>query len=207
MEDQWLAWGKRLQALAETGQFFTRDGFDRERYEEISGIAQAMLARLGEAPPARIEALISESSKGYVTPKIDVRGAVIRDDTVLLVRERADHLWTLPGGFADVGFSPAENIEKEMREEAGLTVTVRSLYGVRHKARHPYDPDVRDFYKMFFLCAADEDAVPAAGGEVEDAAFFPLDGLPPLSTGRVIEADIRAAFDHHARPSLPTVFD
>lgn len=152
MESIWLANAKRLQALASTGLSFCKDEFDRERYEEIASIAESMLSNLATVPIERIRGLVSEFAKGYATPKIDVRAALIESDRVLLVRERSDGLWTLPGGFADVGLSACQNIVKEMREEAGLNVVVRQLYSVRHKAKGTYEPDARDFYKMFFLC-------------------------------------------------------
>src|SRR3546814_11382230 len=89
---------------------------------------------------------------------------------ILLVREECDGLWTLPGGFADVGLSPARNIEKEMRKEAGLKVSARRLFGVRHKASSSYPADVRDFYKMFFLCDRTDNAIPEPGLEIGRAS-------------------------------------
>lgn len=144
MEPQWLTFGKQLQAIASTGLHFAQDPFDRDRYEEVARIANEMLASLGNVPIERIEGLVSDFARGYATPKVDVRGALIEGDTILLVRERSDRLWTLPGGFADVGLSPARNVEKEIFEEAGLKVSARRLYGVRHKAGSGYSPDVRD---------------------------------------------------------------
>jgi ADP-ribose pyrophosphatase YjhB (NUDIX family) len=207
MEDQWLAWGKRLQAVASTGLHFTTDPYDRERYFEVADIANGMLAQLGRVPIARVEGLVSDFAKGYATPKVDVRGAVIRDGHVLLVQEKTDRRWTLPGGFADVGYSPAENIVKEIREEAGLAVVASRLYCVRHKAKHPYNPDVRDFYTLFFLCDADGDEEPAPGHETLEARYFAFNALPELSRSRVLEADIFAAFAFHENPALATAFD
>jgi ADP-ribose pyrophosphatase YjhB (NUDIX family) len=146
-------------------------------------------------------------AKGYATPKIDVRGAVIEGGKVLLVREKSDGLWTLPGGFADVGRSATENIVREMREEAGIRVSVTGLYSVRHKTKEPYQPDIRDFYKMFFLCRRVDAEPPKPGPEIIDAAFFARDGLPPLSKGRVIERDIEAAFAFHESPERTTIVD
>jgi ADP-ribose pyrophosphatase YjhB (NUDIX family) len=207
MEDQWLTYAKRLQAIASTGLNFCRDEFDRERFAEVAEIANEMLASIGSVPIERIPGLVSDFAKGYATPKVDVRGAVIEEDHVLLVRERSDGRWTLPGGFADVGLSAAQNVEKEIREEAGLTVAARHLYGVRHKAKAPYEPDARDFYKMFFLCERADTASPAAGAETSDARFFRSDRLPELSRGRVLESDIEAAFAFRRGDVRATIFD
>jgi ADP-ribose pyrophosphatase YjhB (NUDIX family) len=207
MEPQWLTYGKRLQAIASTGLHFSRDQFDRERYEEVAKIANEMLAALGNVPIARIEGLVSDFARGYATPKVDVRGALVEGDAILLVREQSDGLWTLPGGFADVGLSAAQNVEKEILEEAGLNVSARRLYGVRHKANSGYSPDVRDFYKLFFLCDRADRTDARPGLETVDARFFTRNSLPPLSPGRTIEGDIEAAFAFAEDAARPALFD
>ena len=207
VEPVWITYAKRLQAIASTGLHFCKDEFDRERYTEIAGIASAMLADIGSVPIEKINGLVSDFAQGYATPKIDVRGAVIEDGMVLLVRERSDGLWTLPGGFADVGRSAAENVEKEILEEAGIQARARRLFGVRHKAKRPYDPDARDFYKLFFLCDRTDQEAPTAGFETSEARFFPRRALPPLSRGRVIEHDIEAAFAHAEDAGQAAFFD
>jgi len=198
---------KRLQAIASTGLHFAGGEFDRERYRDVADIANAILAELGNVPIERIIGLVPDFSKGYATPKVDVRGAVIENGQILLVREKSDGRWTLPGGFAEIGRSPAENVEKEVREEAGLIVSAHSLYSVRHKRKHPYDQDVRDFYKLFFLCDRTGPAEPSAGIETSEARFFFPDGLPELSTGRVLAADIEAAFAFNGGEMTGTSFE
>ncbi len=207
MEDQWLAWAKKLQAIGSTGVFFSTTDYDTERYIEISDIANAMLAGLGNVPIDRIRDLIPDFATGYVTPRVDVRGAIIRDDTVLLVQEKLDTLWTLPGGYADVGISAVANTEKEVREEANLIVRATRLYGLFHKARHEYLVDSRDFYKLYFICEQTEPGEPSPGSETLDARFFPRDHLPALSTGRVIEKHIQLAFDYVSEPNRPVSVD
>ena len=207
MEDRWLAWAKRLQAIASTGLHFGADDYDRERYGEVGDIAQHMLATLGEVPIRRIQQLVPDFAQGYATPKVDVRGAVFDGERILLVKERTDGLWTLPGGYADVGLSAAENVEKEISEEANLTVKAHKLYAVRHKAKHAYTADTRDFYKFFFLCERQDCAMPAAGAETLEAEFFEFSQLPSLSMGRVIHDDIEAAYAYRAQPELLTMFD
>lgn len=207
MESTWLAQAKRLQALASTGLHFCTDDFERERLEEIAHIAHSMLAQLGQVPLERITGLVSDFAQRYSTPMIDVRGALIEDERILLVREATDGCWALPGGYADIGLSAAENIVKELREEAGLSVTARTLYSVTHKAKGLYRPDVRDFYKLYFLCERTDQAAPTAGFETTDVGFFRLDELPPLSRGRTIESDLEAAFAFHRGEITQPLFD
>lgn len=207
MENQWLNFAKRLQSIATTGIEFTKDEFDKERYEEISNIALSMLSELGQTPIARIQNLVSEHSKGYETPKVDVRAAIFKDNKILLVKEKSDGLWTLPGGYADVGLSPAENVEKEVSEEAGIVVKASQLYSLRHKAKGNFDSDVRDFYKLYFLCEFDDTQPISAGLETSDVEYFEKDKLPPLSRGRVIEEDLYLAWQFKQDGLLQASFD
>jgi ADP-ribose pyrophosphatase YjhB (NUDIX family) len=207
MENTWLTWAKQLQGIASTGIAYSEGAYDTIRYEEVAAIANAMLATLGSVPIARISNLVSDFAQGYATPKVDVRGAVIEDNAILLVREVSDGLWTLPGGFADIGVSPSENVVKEIWEEAGIRVSAQGLYGIRHKAKHDYAPDVRDFYKLFFVCRKLDDEPPSPGLETTEVGFFPLAELPALSTGRVLEKDLVAAFEFAADPTRLALFD
>ncbi|NKJ77797.1 NUDIX hydrolase [Rhizobium leguminosarum] len=206
-ETPWLAKAKRLQAIASTGLSFCKDEFDRERYEEIAAIANAMLADLADVPVERIRDLVSDFAKGYATPKIDVRAALVENNKILLVREKSDGLWTLPGGFADVGLSASENVVKEVQEEAGIAVSVHQLYSVRHKAKSSYEPDARDFYKMFFLCRRTGALTLTSGLETSEVSFFERDRLPPLSRSRSIERDVELAFEFNDGRQTIAVID
>jgi len=207
LEDSWLTFAKRLQAIANTGLGFTKDPYDNERYEEVSAIATAMLSALGGVPITKMENLVTAHTKGYDTPKIDVRGAVFNAGKILLVQEKTDGCWALPGGYADVGLSASENVEKEIEEEAGIRVKARQLYSVRHKAKGDFDPDVRDFYKLYFICDRIDERTLKPGAETIDARFFSLSNLPQLSTGRVIKEDLHAAWKFTQNASNITAFD
>ena len=207
MENIWLSYAKRLQSIAETGLAYAKDNYDKERYAEISGIATQMIATLGQVPIERIQNLISNFSKGYATPKVDVRGAVFKNNKILLVQEKSDNLWTLPGGFADVGFSAAENIEKEVKEEAGISVKAQRLYSIRHKAKGSFNQDARDFYKLYFICEQIDNSDLHPGLETMDAGYFDEEEIPPLSTGRVIEDDLKLAWLFHRNMVEYTYFD
>lgn len=207
MEDLWLSYTKKLQAISSTGLYYASDEYDKERYNEILKISLEMISILGNTPVSRVKDLMTKHSKGYATPKIDVRGAVFKDDKILLVKEKSDGLWTLPGGFADIGISAANNIKKEIKEEAGINVIVKKLYSVKHKALGDYKDDLRDFYKIFFICNQLDLESPKAGLEISDVDFFDIDNIPNLSRGRVIENDIEEAFKHFRNPNLETFFN
>jgi ADP-ribose pyrophosphatase YjhB (NUDIX family) len=205
-EPQWLIWARELQAIAQNGLTFSRDRFDIERYHAVRAIASAMMAAGSGSDQAMIVDLFAKQS-GYATPKVDVRGAVFRDDRILLVRERSDGRWALPGGWADINQSASEAMIREIREEAGFEVAVQKLAAVYDRGRHDHNPPFPfHVYKMFFLCDITGGAAQPSE-ETSAVDFFPLDALPELSLGRVLPKQIQRMFEHRARPDLPTDFD
>ena len=205
MNPQWLEWARRLQATAQSGLAFTENPFERERYEEVQQIAAEMMAaKSGDNVEQLLDLFTDEA--GYATPKVDVRGVVIDRDEILLVRERRDGRWTLPGGFADVGVSPAENVVKEIREESGYQTRAVKLLAAYDRSRHPHGPYAYQIYKLFFLCEL-EGGEAQASIETSEIGFFAEGDLPSLSTPRVTEGQIRRMFAHYRHPEWPTDFD
>jgi ADP-ribose pyrophosphatase YjhB (NUDIX family) len=144
---------------------------------------------------------------GYATPKIDVRGAVFKENKILLVQERSDARWSLPGGWADVNRSARECVVAEVREESGLEVNPVKLAAVYDRSRHPHAPPFPfHVYKMFFICEI-TGGTPSAGMETDAVGFFDANELPELSISRVLRDQILRMFAHAHSPDLPTEFD
>ncbi len=205
MDPSWLERAKRLQAIAQTGLAYVRDPYDRERYEAVRDIAAAMIA---DGAGVELQALagLFAAESGYATPKVDVRAAVFRDERILLVKERSDGLWTVPGGWADVGDSPRAAVEREVVEESGFEVRAVKLAAVYDRNRHGHTPHLFHIWKLFFVCEITGGS-PRPSVETEAAGFFALDDLPPLSTERVTSRQIAQMLEHHRHPERPTGFD
>lgn len=204
-QPNWLHWAQQVQALAQAGLTYTAGVYDRERYLALQRIAAEMMAAGSNGETRQILDLFAQES-GYPTPKIDVRGVVFRDDKILLVKERADGGWTLPGGWADVGDSPAECVVREIREESGYETRAVKLLAVYDRSRHGHPVHPNYVYKLFFLCELlGGTAVPSI--ETEAVDFFAVDNLPPLSLSRVTAVQIQRMFDHYRHPEWPTDFD
>jgi ADP-ribose pyrophosphatase YjhB (NUDIX family) len=206
MPDRWLEWSRALLTIAQEGLTYGRDPFDLARCEKIRLLAADMAARASGEETGRVLGLFA-GDEGYATPKVDVRGVAFREGRILLVSERMDGgRWTLPGGWADLGASPAENVVREVREEAGFETRAVRLLAVYDRARHPHPPRFFSAYKMFFLCQI-LGGSPNRSLETEGARFFPEDDLPELSVERTTEGQIRRMFELHRRPDLPADFD
>jgi ADP-ribose pyrophosphatase YjhB (NUDIX family) len=201
----WLDVVRTLQRIAQAGLAYSEGVYDRHRYAELLDLA----ARIGTAslggPITRVEEVLS-AEKGYPTPKIDVRAVVPRGDEILLVRETADGLWSLPGGWADIGSTPAEMAAREVVEESGYVVVPTKLLALLDKSKYEHPREFHWVYKMFFLCEL-KGGEPTASHETHEAAFFGRNAVPPLSLPRVTPRQIALMFEHLDHPDRPTDFD
>lgn len=201
----WLGWIRRLRALAQNGLTYAENPFDQERYRDLSDLTAEIAARHAELDAETVRGLFAQEL-GPATPKVDVRGAVFRDDTILLVREREDDRWTLPGGWIDVEESPSEAVVREIVEESGYRTEAVKLLALWDKNRHRHPPSPYHVYKLVFRCRLVGGA-PATSIETSGAAFFPASGLPELSRTRITAEQIERLFAHRQNPDWPTDFD
>ena len=200
-----LEWAREIQALAQTGHHFAKDQYQKDRCGRLMEIAAEMMANQCDLEsPALIRAF--EAQVGYATPKVDVRAAVFRDNRLLLVRERIDGGWTMPGGWADVGDIPSRAAERETWEESGFRVRARRLAGV-YDANRAHPLELFHAFKIVFLC----DIVSGRerpSAETSEVAFFAAGKIPEhLSGERTTPRHIVDAFALLDDPGRPVVFD
>lgn len=197
---------QRIRALSQTGLVYSKNEYDTDRYEELVYLSDRITALATGLDPEDV-ACGYLPAKEYVTPKVDIRAVVFNEkDEVLLVREKADGCWSLPGGWSDVGFSPKEVAVKEVREETGLDVRAVRLLAVMDMSKHPHPAIPFYVYKFFILCEL-------KGGSFTDAfdilgkGFFSLDALPPLSLERVLPEQIRQMYVAYKHPQQDIYLD
>lgn len=206
MIPEWLKWARELQAIAQNGLTFSQNEFDVERYNSIMDISAQIMSLHSDTEIATILKIFT-SQEGYATPKIDVRGVSFSDNKILLVKEKADGRWTLPGGWADPNETPSQSIEREVFEESGYKVKAVKLLAL-------YDRDVQGHfppypfhvYKAFFLC----DIYGGEGqvsNETEEVDFFEEDKIPPLSEARVRLHQLKHFFSQYRTGKWETFFD
>ena len=200
--------GIKLAALAQDGLTFAAGDYDLDRYRQVSELAAELLAVISGRPGAELALELGRDS-GYATPKIDVRGAIFDDDErVLLMREKTDGRWSLPGGWSDPGDAPSVAVTREILEETGYHSSAVKLIACWDRELQDNPPPMPvHVYKLFFLCRGDGPTQPPAALETLDVGWFGVDALPPLSLGRVNHRQVERALAHHRDPLLPTEFD
>jgi ADP-ribose pyrophosphatase YjhB (NUDIX family) len=205
MSHKWLEWAQRIQALSQAGLAFSKDVFDLERFEELRTISVEIMKEHTDLEMEKLKDLFTNET-GYQTPKLDIRGVVFKDNKILMIREKIDDHWALPGGFCDIGLSPSENIVKEIKEESGFDVVATKLVAVFDNRKHAHPPLPYHYYKLFFRCEIIS-GKPTNGVETKGVEFFEENNLPVLSLGRNTEDQIKTVFGFLRNPDKETLFD
>jgi ADP-ribose pyrophosphatase YjhB (NUDIX family) len=202
---RWLAWAREIQALSQTGLTFAANEYETQRYRRLAEIAAEIVHSYTGLPQEPVlDSFLMQP--GYATPKVDVRGAVVRDGRILLVQERSDGCWTMPGGWADVGDLPSDMVVREVWEESGFRVVPRKVIGVYDANRSGRPLELYHAYKVLFLCdITGGQARPS--NETAAVGFYDFDDLPPLSTNRTHERHLAEVRAHLHDPSRPAAFD
>jgi ADP-ribose pyrophosphatase YjhB (NUDIX family) len=203
-ESQWLNWAMELQALGQSGEAYAGNVFDQERYARIRQIAAEMLTASTGLPREKVADLFCNEI-GYQTPKLDTRTAIVKGDKILLVQE-ADGRWALPGGWADVGLSIAENAKKETLEEAGLVMKPLKLVALLDRSRNNPGQSPYSIQKAFILGEALSGSF-TPNTETLDSGYFSLDALPPLAKEKTTKAQLAMCLEAAASEHWQTLFD
>jgi ADP-ribose pyrophosphatase YjhB (NUDIX family) len=200
--------GIKLAALAQDGLTFAANDYDQDRYGQVGRLAAELLAALSGRPAEELAVELGRDT-GYATPKIDVRGVLFDDqERVLLMQEKTDGRWSLPGGWADPGEAPSVAVTREILEETGYRSAAVKLIACWDREVQGNPPPLPvHVYKLFFLCRRDGAVQPPAALETLDVGWFGLGALPPLSLGRVNPHQLGRALAHHRDLALPTEFD
>lgn len=191
-----LTYLRRMLAISQAGLAYAKDRFDIERYQDLHDATVQQLSDFTDQSEETIQALLQQEA-GYPTPKVDVRAFIRKKDQVLLVADNTGH-WALPGGFAEVGWTPKANVIKEVHEECGLDVTVSGLRAIYDTALRPDIPQVFQYYKLIFACEINSGRF-KANSETVGMSWFSLADLPPLSLKRTNPEQLKQLF---ASPEL-----
>lgn len=205
METKWLEWTKKLQSIAQAGIEYSKDPFDIERFEQIRALSIEIMSAYTELDHSKVRTLFANET-GYQTPKVDIRAAIFKEDKILMVREKVDKKWSLPGGWADIDLSIGENIIKESMEEAGAIVKPKRIIGALDRNKHIDDAFPYSVYKIFVECDYVEGKY-VENIETIESNFFAFNELPELSVGRNTKSQIEMCFNAREADVFETVFD
>jgi ADP-ribose pyrophosphatase YjhB (NUDIX family) len=198
---------QRIRALSQTALTYSNNEYEIERSKEMIEMSDRIVSIVSGMDEKEIFTLYTPV-KEYITPKVDIRGVVFNaKDEILLVKEKADGRWALPGGWSDVGFTPQEVVVKEVKEETGFDVETVRLLAVFDKKCWNHPSSTFYIYKMCFLCRMTGDKSDELTFDILDKGFFALDKLPPLSLDRILPEQITALDELRRNPGRTVYCD
>ena len=204
---RWYEWATQIQATVQGTLAYSSNEFEIERCRKLEALAHEILSTYTDTEFDKVQRFF-ESDTSYTTPKVDVRGVVFDEvGQVLLVRERVDGKWSLPGGWADLGDSPAEAVVREIREEAGYIARATRLLGVLDRNKSTQLPRAFHIYKIFMRCEAIDRVKDFSNAETDDVGFFAFERLPELSTPRNTYEQMAAIAEFWHSPDKPPLFN
>jgi ADP-ribose pyrophosphatase YjhB (NUDIX family) len=201
-----LEYIKRIKAISETGLLYSLSEYDTDRYKELQNISFELMSMITGKEPEILKNFYLPQ-KDYPTPKVDIRGLILNEkNEILLVKEKEDGKWSLPGGWAEIGFSPVEVIQKETQEETGYSIKVIRLLAIYDKKFYPHPPQPAYTYKIIFLCeitgGAATDAFDIAGID-----YFGINNLPEVSECRILKMQIEQVYNKAITGDMNIHFD
>jgi len=201
---KWMAWAREIQAISQTGLHYAENEFQIQRNTRLQEISAEIVSSYSDLEYSDLVNIFNQQI-GYATPRIDVRGAVFRANELLLVRERLDGGWTMPGGWVDVGDTPSGAVEREVYEESGFKVKARKVIGV-YDANRTGPLEVFHAFKIVFLCDILSGEA-RTSDETSEVGFFSDGDLPSTLSGeRTRPHHLEDAFIALSN-ELPTYFD
>lgn len=203
--EKWLKWAIEIQSLSQIGLTYTKDVYDRERYQRLREISAEMLAKKTELSIEKVKDLFCHET-GYQTPKLDTRAAIFRNNKILLVHEN-NGTWSLPGGWCDVLESVKSNTEKEVREETGLNVKAVKIISIQDRNKHNKPVYAYGVCKIFVLCEVINGNF-VENIETTEIRYFSLQDLPHnLAEEKTNKEQIEMCFKAYLNENWQTQFD
>lgn len=203
--EKWLKWAIEIQSLSQIGLTYTKDVYDRERYQRLREISAEMLAKKTEVSIEKVKDLFCHET-GYQTPKLDTRAAIFRNNKILLVHEN-NGTWSLPGGWCDVLESVKSNTEKEVREETGLNVKAVKIISIQDRNKHNKPVYAYGVCKIFVLCEVINGKF-VENIETTEIRYFSSQDLPHnLAEEKTNKEQIEMCFKAYLNENWQTQFD
>ena len=203
VHEPWLKWAVELQSISQNALTYTKDIYDKERFERVREIAAEMLAMKANLSIETVKGLFCNET-GYQTPKLDTRAAIFNNNQILLVKERDK--WSLPGGWVDVLDSVYTNTVKEVKEESGFDVKPLRLIALQDRNKHNHPPYAYGICKVFVLCELLGGSF-VENNETSESCFFPLEELPELATEKNTREQIEMCFQAKDNEHWFVLFD
>ncbi len=167
----------KVLSISRIGLKFSKDPYAIENYQELQTLAIQQLDEIYHLP----EEDHPYQRDIYPTPNISVRVIIFNDQKqLLLVQERDDQKYAVPGGWCDIFESAKENAIKEVKQETNLDVRIDKVLAILRRDIYKQHPSLISEYVIYFSATILEGEL-AHNHEILSLAFYDLDKLPEFS--------------------------
>jgi ADP-ribose pyrophosphatase YjhB (NUDIX family) len=201
--DMLIKLAMELQSIAQNGLTYTKDQFDKERFERVREISAQVMAMKTDLSIEKVKEVFCNET-GYQTPKIETRAAMFSKKKILLVKEQEK--WSLPGGWVDYDETIASSTIKEVKEETGLDIIPLRVIAIQDRNKHNSPKFAYGLCKVFMLCSIISGSF-QPNKETTESRFFSLEELPILDENKTIYNQVRMCFEAFNSKKWEVIFD
>lgn len=174
---EWNHFLSKLLSISKIGLKFSKDPYALENYQELQDLVVLQSQEINQI----IDPVKLYPKDTYPTPNVSVRVMIFNEkNQLLMVQEKSDNGYAVPGGWCDVFESARQNAIKEAKQETGLDVEIVRLCAVMQRELYKSKPTMISEYVLYFL-AKIKGGTLAYNHELSDIGFFDYNALPVLS--------------------------
>lgn len=174
---EWNHFLSKLLSISKIGLKFSKDPYALENYQELQDLVLLQANEVNQ--PIDVVKLYPKDT--YPTPNVSVRIMIFNEkNELLMVQEKTDGAYAVPGGWCDVFESARQNAIKETKQETGLDVEIVRLLAVMQRELYKPKPTMISEYVFYFLAEVKGGTL-AYNHELLDIGYFDYNALPVLS--------------------------
>ena len=174
---EWNHFLSKLLSISKIGLKFSKDPYALENYQELQDLVVLQSQEIDQI----IDPVKLYPKDTYPTPNVSVRVMIFNEkNQLLMVQEKSDNGYAVPGGWCDVFESARQNAIKEAKQDTGLDVEIVRLCAVMQRELYKSKPTMISEYVMYFL-AEIKGGTLAYNHELSYIGFFDYNALPVLS--------------------------
>lgn len=168
----------KVEEISKVGLKFSKDPYARDNYQELQNLAKEFI---NDKMGVEMEKENFFQRDIYPTPNVSVRTICFSPNRkkILLVKEKLDGKWSIPGGWSELTLTPSQSALKELREEAGCEGKLIRLVGVFDRYRSKHLKGVPEYIVVFEGEITKVVSEPCF--EIIETKWFDIDDLPEWS--------------------------
>ena len=168
----------KIQSIAKIGLVHSKDPYALTNYQQINDLSADFLEHFLEVKLDRPNYFKRDI---YPTPNVSVRTVILDQSRkrLLMVREKNEGAYSLPGGWADLYDSPSQTAINESKQEAGADIEIVRLVGIANRTPFKTPASIPEYVIVFEGRLIGD--LKLHEYETDDVSWFDINQLPQIS--------------------------